>query len=61
LYDEHSFRGEFMDYKKTGELIANIRKERGMTQKELADELFISDRTVSKWERGGWFPGCVVA
>jgi len=56
LYDEHSFRGEFMDYKKTGELIANIRKERGMTQKELADELFISDRTVSKWERGVGFP-----
>lgn len=45
-----------MDYKKTGELIANIRKGRGLTQKELADELFISDRTVSKWERGVGFP-----
>lgn len=41
-----------MDCKKTGDLIAKIRKEKQMTQKEIADKLNISDKTVSKWERG---------
>ena len=45
-----------MNYKKTGELIASARKERGLTQKGLAEELHVSDRTVSKWERGVGFP-----
>jgi Predicted transcriptional regulators len=45
-----------MDNKKTGALIASVRKERGLTQKELAKDLHISDRTVSKWERGVGFP-----
>ena len=45
-----------MDCAKTGEMIANARKERGYTQKQLADILHISDRTVSKWERGCGFP-----
>ena len=36
----------------TGALIAQLRKEQGLTQKQLADQLHISDRTVSKWERG---------
>ena len=36
----------------TGVLIAQLRKEQGLTQKQLADQLHISDRTVSKWERG---------
>ena len=45
-----------MDYQKTGELIAGKRKELGMTQKMLAEKLHISDRTVSKWERGVGFP-----
>lgn len=29
-----------------------MRKEKGLTQKQLADELHLSDRTISKWERG---------
>lgn len=35
-----------------GKLIAELRKEKGMTQKELAEKLNITDRAVSKWERG---------
>ena len=45
-----------MSYKKTGELIAVLRKEKGMTQKQLAQLLHVSDRTVSKWERGLGYP-----
>ena len=41
-----------MDNMKTGQLIRDLRKEKGMTQKELADKLHITDRAVSKWERG---------
>lgn len=45
-----------MDNTKTGTLIAARRQELGMTQKELAEKLNISDRAVSKWERGAGFP-----
>lgn len=45
-----------MDSKKTGELISAARKEKNLTQRALADALHISDRTVSKWERGAGFP-----
>lgn len=45
-----------MDHQKTGALIAARRSELGLTQKELAKQLNISDRTVSKWERGAGFP-----
>ncbi|WP_124064871.1 helix-turn-helix domain-containing protein [Clostridium sp. E02] len=41
-----------MDCVKVGKLILKLRKEKGMTQKELADMMYISDRTISKWERG---------
>lgn len=41
-----------MDAKKTGSLIADLRKQSNKTQKELANELHISSATVSKWERG---------
>ena len=42
-----------MDAQKLGAFIASCRKEKNMTQKELADLLHITDRAVSKWERGG--------
>lgn len=45
-----------MDNEKTGRLIAEARREKGLTQKALARTLHISDRTVSKWERGAGFP-----
>ena len=41
-----------MDCSKVGKLILTLRKEKNMTQKELADTLNLSDRTISKWERG---------
>lgn len=41
-----------MDQKKIGNFIAKLRKEKGMTQRELADRLCVSDKTVSKWECG---------
>lgn len=41
-----------MDVQKIGALIAQLRKEKGITQKNLAAKLQVSDRAVSKWERG---------
>lgn len=41
-----------MDIKKTGKTIAKLRKQAGLTQAELAEKLGISDKAVSKWERG---------
>ena len=41
-----------MDYEKTGKLIRFLRVERGLTQKNIADALNISNKTVSKWECG---------
>ena len=45
-----------MNQKKTGELIRSLRKERGLTQQQLACRMSISDKTVSKWERGAGSP-----
>lgn len=45
-----------MDAVKTGTLIAETRKERNLTQKNLAQSLHVSVQAVSKWERGLNFP-----
>ena len=45
-----------MDASKIGNLIYELRVARNMTQKQLAERLCISDKSVSKWERGGGFP-----
>lgn len=45
-----------MDKESFGLFIAEQRKEKNLTQKELADKLLISDKAVSKWERGLSFP-----
>ena len=40
----------------TGNLIRSLREQQGITQKQLADQLSISDKTVSKWETGRGLP-----
>lgn len=45
-----------METRKTGNLIATIRKEQGRTQQDLANELGVSSAAISKWERGLGFP-----
>lgn len=45
-----------MDLCKSGELIRKLRKENGMTQKEVADRLGVLPKTISKWETGHGFP-----
>lgn len=45
-----------MDAKKFGTFIVTLRKENNMTQVELAQKLQVTDKAVSKWERGLGFP-----
>ena len=45
-----------IDKSKFGAFISELRKEKGITQKELAEKLFISDKAVSKWETGHSVP-----
>lgn len=45
-----------MDAKLTGEIINSRRKEKGLTQIQLAEILNVSNRAVSKWENGDGFP-----
>ena len=49
-----------IDNEKFGKFITELRKEKNLTQKKLADQLFVSDKTVSKWERGASFPNVVL-
>ena len=45
-----------MEKEKFGNFVAFLRKEQGMTQKDLAEKLCLTDKAVSKWERGLSFP-----
>lgn len=45
-------RMNFMDQKTMGSFIAALRKTSGMTQRQLAEMLAVSDKTISHWERG---------
>ncbi len=45
-----------MNLQKTGMYLAQKRKELGLTQKQLAEKLGMSDKSVSKWERGICLP-----
>ncbi|MBQ2895520.1 MAG: helix-turn-helix transcriptional regulator [Oscillospiraceae bacterium] len=41
-----------LDKERFGEFVSCLRREKGLTQKELADKLYVSNKAVSKWERG---------
>ena len=41
---------------KFGLFVTELRKEKNLTQKDLAEKLYVSDKTVSKWERGETYP-----
>ena len=49
-----------MDKKWIGQKISSTRKEKGLTQKELAEKICVSDKTVSKWETGVNFPDIAI-
>ena len=45
-----------MNQQKTGEFLKHLRKEKGLTQEQLADHFYVSSRTVSRWETGSNMP-----
>jgi transcriptional regulator with XRE-family HTH domain len=45
-----------LENKSVGKFISELRKEKGLTQKELGDRLFVSDKTISRWERDDCSP-----
>lgn len=45
-----------MNNEKTGKLIKTLRTKKGMTQKELAEKIQVSNAAISKWENGHGFP-----
>ena len=49
-----------MENKEIGKFIYEVRKEKGLTQKELGDILNITDKAVSKWERGLSLPDITI-
>ena len=49
-----------MDAKIVGQKIAKYRKEKNMTQQQLADELLVSNKAVSKWETGAGLPDIAI-
>ena len=48
--------GEAMDQVKIGKFIANMRKKQGLSQKQLAERIDVTDKTISKWETGNRLP-----
>ena len=45
-----------MDNKKIGTFISDVRKEKGLSQKQLAEKIFVTDKAISKWETGKGIP-----
>ncbi|QOR36791.1 helix-turn-helix transcriptional regulator [Clostridium sp. 'deep sea'] len=45
-----------MNSAKTGTFISTLRKQKSLTQKQLAEQLGITDKAISKWERGLGYP-----
>lgn len=52
----HSRRQTEMDQQKIGEFLKTLRKDKNLTQEELADKMNVSRRTVSRWETGSNLP-----
>ena len=51
-----------MDKEKFGKFICQLRKEKGMTQKELGDKLHLTNKAISTWENGLSLPDiCTVS
>ena len=45
-----------MDIIKTGEFIAKLRKDKGLTQEQFGDKIGVTNKTVSRWETGKYLP-----
>jgi len=45
-----------MDYNKIGDFIVSERKRKKLTQAKLAEKIFVSEKTISKWEKGNGIP-----
>ena len=45
-----------MNIVKTGEFIAKLRKEKGLTQEQFGDKMGVTNKTVSRWETGKYLP-----
>ena len=45
-----------MDIIKTGEFIAKLRKDKGLTQEQFGDKMGVTNKTVSRWETGKYLP-----
>ena len=45
-----------MDIKQTGKFVSELRCERKMTQKDLAEQLNVTDKAISRWETGRGLP-----
>ena len=45
-----------MNQQRTGEFLKHLRKEKGLTQEQLAEQFSVSSRTVSRWETGSNMP-----
>ena len=49
-------RSRMMEQQKIGQLLKELRKEKGLTQAQLAEQFGVSDRSVSRWETGTTLP-----
>ncbi len=56
LFGPHRKGRDFVDKRFFGEFVLKKRRELGMTQEQLADKLFVTNKAVSKWENGQSFP-----
>ena len=45
-----------MNQQRTGEFLKHLRKEKGLTQEQLAEQISVSSRTVTRWETGSNMP-----